>query len=289
MTDPLIEKPCARGCIRPGTEDNPRHLPAKHGRYCGRCYGRINQALIQAPELAGHILGHVTSAGGADSDRIDKSKDAPLPFNQAAFTDVNELYSVLVYWCGIWADYLDQLTPAPAARSWRRDSGTVTGLPAGMNGEDAAYEVGRMCRWLRDRLDAILSLASEDIDEFDSGIRDVWRMNARWPRVDGPKYASVPCPVLDCGERLAVYPPAFGPWTDKDGTDHPGDARRIVCDGGHYHPEEEYEHLLLVLQQGRAQLAREAKRIKREGATAAEVAARVRKHLVAKYIEKEAG
>lgn len=273
--------PCARRCVRPGTEDDPQIMPARHGRYCARCWGRINVALIQAPELAQHILGHVTSLGGASDDRVHASKAAPLPFNAAAFADVNELYALLVYWCGIWADYLEQRTPAPAARAWRRDPGdgrtaTVTGLPAGSTPEVGSRDVGMMARWLRVRLDTILTLAPEDIDEFDEGIRDVWRMNARWPRIDQPRYAAVPCPVMDCGKRMAVYPPAFE-----------GDDRRIVCDGGHYHPEEEYDHLLLVIQQSRAELAREALKQRRATDDDTETANRVMAHLMAKYHDRK--
>lgn len=245
MTD---DRPCTRRCVRAGTETDPQLLPATHGSYCSRCWGRINQALIQAPELTLHILGQVVSSGGSSDDRVDASKDAPLPFNEAAFADANELYSMLVFWTERWAEYLEVHKPAPAARAWRRDSGTVTGLPAGWTAEKGSAEVGRMTRWLRDRLDEILTLAPEDVDEFDEAIRDVWRMNARWPRIERPRYAAAPCPVVDCGRRLAVYPPAFA-----------GDTQRIVCDGGHFHPEDEYAHLELMFAQQRAEQEKGAK------------------------------
>jgi len=219
--------PCTRGCIRAGTEGEI--LPATHGRYCSRCWGRIHQALLQAPELAGHIVGNIQSTSAA-GERVDSSKAAPLPFNDAAFTDVNELYSMLVYWCRIWADYLEVLAPAPAARAWRRDSGTVAGLPADFDYAKATAEVRRMTRWLLDRLDQILDLAPEDVDEFDAAIRDVWRMNARWPRIERPRFAAAPCPT--CNRRVAVYPPTF-----------PGDVRRIVCEGDHAFAEEEFERI----------------------------------------------
>jgi hypothetical protein len=236
----------------------------------------VHQALLQAPELAAHLLGHVTSTGQG-GERVDASKAAPLPFNEAAFTDANELYSMLVYWCGIWADYLEVLRPAPAARAWRRDSGTVVGLPPGVDPEKAGTEVRRMTRWLLDRLDEILTLAPEDVDEFDEAIRDVWRMNARWPRLERPRYASVPCPAEGCGEPLGVYPPAF-----------PGDARRIVCDGGHFHAEDEYDDILAAVQANRVQLARAARQQQaaaaREQQTDEASAAKVRAHLITKYL-----
>lgn len=272
-----VDMPCRRGCVRAGTEDNPQILPARHGAYCSRCWGRIDQALLQAPELAQHILSNLTSISAATDEQVDVSKDAPLPFNQAAFDDVSELYSALVYWSRIWAEYLDVHPPAAARRAWRRRSGTVTGLPTGTTPERGHTEVLYMTRWLRDRLDTILELAPEDVDEFDDAIRDVWRMNARWPRLEGPKYAAVPCPVMDCGKRMAVYPPAFA-----------GDARRIVCDGGHFHPEEEYDHLLAVIEQNRVELAREARRQQAQRARAElsdeSRAEQVKAHLIAKYL-----
>jgi len=245
MTD--VQKPCVRSCVRPGTEDNPEHYPATHGAYCGRCWGRLDQALIQAPELAAHILGNITSTGGQSDDRVDSSRDAPLPFNQAAFDDVSELYSLLVYWCGIWADYLEVREIAPTARVWRRESGTVIGLPADTTPEKGAAEVGRMTRWLRDRLDVILTLAPEDVDEFDAGIKDVWRMSARWPRVEKPRYSVMPCPAEGCGKRLAVYPPAFA-----------GDAQRVFCDNSHFYPEEEFDEIIAAFRQSQVEAAKRA-------------------------------
>lgn len=269
MTDAVLERPCVRGCTRAGTDDN---MPARHGNYCARCYGRIDQALIQAPELAQHILGNVTPGGGASDDRVDSSKEAPLPFNQNAFDDVSELYSLLVYWCNIWADYLEQLAPAPAARAWRRDSGTVVGLPVTTTADDGSREVGRMSRWLRDRLDSILTLAPEDVDEFDDGIRDVWRMNARWPRLEKPRFSDMPCPAAGCEARIAVHPPA-----------EPGGVKAIACESGHYYPEEEYDELAVELVARRLEAAREARSEGRKRQALRQQSDDVRAHLWQKY------
>lgn len=246
MTEPVLARPCVRGCTRAGTDDN---MPARHGNYCARCWGRINQALIQAPELASHILANVVPGGGQSDDRVDSSKDAPLPFNQNAFDDVSELYSLLVYWCGIWAGYLEVREIAPTARVWRRGSGTVIGLPANIAPDDAYREVARMTGWLRDRLDSILTLAPEDVDEFDDGIRDVWRMNARWPRLEKPRYSDMPCPATGCEARIAVHPPV-----------EPGAAKAIACDSGHYYAEEEYDELAVELIAKRLEAKRQARR-----------------------------
>jgi hypothetical protein len=274
VTDPI--RPCARSCVRAGTEDTPEYLPATHGAYCARCWGRLEQALIQAPELAAHILGNITNTGGASDDRVDSSRDAPLPFNQAAFDDVSELYALLVYWTGIWAEYLEQRTPAPTARVWRRDSGTVVGLPAGSTPEKGSAEVARMSRWLRDRLDTILTLAPEDIDEFTEGLDDVWRMAARWPLIEKPRYSKMPCPELGCEARIAVFPPRG-----------PGGVKSVSCDSGHYFPEEEYDELTLRLTVQRIEQARQARaegRRRQAGEkTEEQKAADVRAHLWRKY------
>ena len=250
----MNDEPCRRGCIRAGTETDA--LPARHGAYCSRCWGRIDQALLQAPELAAHLISSTIRSGGNNGDKVDNHPgEAPLPFNENAFNDVNELYSLLVYWRGVWADYLEEKSWTPR-QSWRRASGTIAGLPAGTTADDAAGRVRLLTNWFRERLDMILTLAPEDVDEFDEAIKDVWRMNARWPRLDRPRFADMPCPKFECGARVAVYPPTFGPWVDKQGVQHAGDTHRIVCEQGHWFPDEEFESLLTEWRERRVQVAR---------------------------------
>lgn len=228
-------KPCERGCLRP--DDTP--MAATHGEYCSRCWGRLSTALSIAGELAQHLVGNAITSSSGDGDRVDNSRDAPVPFNAAAFDDASELYAALVYWVTVWADALRTKLPNIAARAWRNDRGQVVGLPAGTTAENASGAVSNLAGWIRDRLDSILSLGRhDDVDAFTDTITDVWRMNARWPRIERPSYSAMPCPREDCGARIAVYPPA-----------HPGDDRRIVCTAGHWYPEEEYEHLRLVFMQ----------------------------------------
>lgn len=231
---------CARGCT--GHDDVP--YQATHGRYCTRCWGRLDHALAQAGELVHHLLGNALTTPGGSGERVDSSRDAPLPFNQAAFDDANELYSLLVYWVAVWAEHLD--AGPVSSEGWRNGSGTIVGLSAGITPDQGGTAAAGLARWLRNRLDAILSTThTDDIDAFNDAISDVWRMNARWPRIERPAYSAMPCPRQDCGQRIAVYPPAF-----------PGDARRIVCQGGHWYPEEEYEHLILVFEQTKKDQAR---------------------------------
>ena len=256
MTEELLTaKPCARGCTKP---DGRTPLAATHGAYCSRCWGRLDLALGQCAELALHLIGNALRTGGGYADRVDSSREAPVPFNQAAFDDANELYSVVVYWSTVWSAQTNVKTPEVAAGAWRNDRGTIIGLPADTNPVDASHLIGTLATWIRDRLDAILTVAAlDDVDAFSDAINDVWRMNARWPRIDKPAYSEMPCPRQDCGAKIAVYPPTF-----------PGDSRRVVCTSGHWYPEDEYEHLRRVFEE----VARDKRQVEKTVA-----------HLVKKY------
>lgn len=239
----MTERLCERDC----TLDDGTPRLATHGRYCTRCWGRLDFPLSQASELAQHLIGSIIPLSGFSEDRVDGSRDAPLPLNHAAFDDASELYAMLVYWGRVFAGILQQKEPSHTAGAWRNDRGTIIGLPTDITPESAGTQVGGLATWIRDRLDLILATVdhTDDIEAFTDQLADVYRMNARWSRVERPAYSKMPCPRQDCGQKIAVYPPAF-----------PGDARRIVCRGGHWYPEEEYEHLLLVFQQVRAEAAR---------------------------------
>lgn len=247
-----VERFCVRGCTR----DDGSGLVARHGAYCARCHGRIRTALLISGELAGHLLHHGVVMRTAEAERVDSSSEAPVPFNAAAFDDVNELYSLLVYWVTVWAGTLRQPVPGVAVRAWRSDTGRIIGLPRSTSPVDGQRLVSGLAGWLGDRLDAILSAdRPDDVDAMSDAVRDVWRMNARWPRIERPSYSAMPCPRQDCGARIAVYPPTFE-----------GDDRRVVCTAGHWYPEEEYEHLIRVFEQ-----------VKREEAKTARVAKRLAK------------
>jgi hypothetical protein len=225
--------PCANGCAR--ADGAP--YAARHGRYCNRCWGRIDIPLGIAGELTHHLLGNALSSSGSTDDRVDTSKDAPVPFNQAAFDDANELYAGIVHTVAVWAVNLGQ--QAPQIDAWRNERGTAVGLPTGLTPKAAGNVVAALATWIRVRLDDILDSAHrDDIEALTETVGEFWKMNARWPRVERADYSSMPCPIEDCKRRIAVYPPAFA-----------GDTRRIVCTAGHWFPEEEYEHLILVFQQ----------------------------------------
>jgi hypothetical protein len=233
MTELTATRLCVRGCTENGISSN-----ATHGRYCTRCWARLDMPLAQAADIASHLIGNMITGSNSGADRVDSTRDAPVPFNAAAFDDANELYSVLVYWTLAWSEILGQ-KPSPAiVGAWRSQRGTITGLPAGVTPERAAEATGMHAHWLRSRLDEILATHHEDdIDTLTEQLTDVWRMNARWPRVERPAYSKMPCREEDCGEKIAVYPPAFQ-----------GDHRRIVCTAGHWYPEDDYENLVRVFE-----------------------------------------
>lgn len=203
--DPKL--PCANGCIVKGSEhnDQPSLMTARHGRFCDRCYYSIRSALDRAPEVVEHIASLIQQKGGSGDDRVDGTREAPLPFNTQAFADANEIYSRLVYWSTHWAKRIGVRPPSPTARAWR-NSQRVVGLPNNIRPSDARYAAGVMAKWLTIYLDEILEqLPVDDVNYFRDELREVYQADARWPRIPRPYYSKLPCP--DDGGRIAVYPP----------------------------------------------------------------------------------
>ncbi|WP_193510459.1 hypothetical protein [Cryobacterium sp. BB736] len=165
----------------------------------------------------------------------------PMPLNAAAFNDANELYSRLVYWCGVWAGKLSRQAPGPARRAWLA-GGRVVGLPADVSPEDARYAVGVMSKWLLVNLDDVLGLWWFDDIEFfiDELAGDVETVSAKFPTEDKPTFSDkAPCP--DDGGRLVMYPPRFF-----------GDHQDIICETcGRVFSETQHEFFARVFRQTR--------------------------------------
>jgi hypothetical protein len=168
-------------------------------------HNKIRQALHLAPEIVEHVVSLIGSKGVA-GERVDGSKDAPLPFNLQAFNDVNEVYQRLVYWSVFIAGKLGVQAPGPAVRAWRAYDGTVVGLPYAIAPAGARYVTGVMSKWLDLHLsEASACMLATDLDYFADELKDVFRVAARWPMADLPKFGEFPCP--DDGGRIAIYPP----------------------------------------------------------------------------------
>jgi len=245
--------PCANGCTRKGTDDNPQHLAARHGRYCDRCYYSTDGTLRRAGELVQHILSMV---GGIQSKVDDGSqrtkKHPPLPFNVEAFNDANEIYSQLVYWTSVWATRLNRPAPGPAARAWRTENNRVVGLPNDIDPKAARYAVSIMGTWLSAHLDLIYAThIVDDIDYFRIAVEEnIYRTLAKWPVEDRAEYVPVTCWVIhngeECKAKIAIWPPKFAK-----------DDREIRCDRGDIFTEDDYDNMSAVFRQVRNEQARE--------------------------------
>jgi len=212
---------------------NDEALEATHGHFSEGYFRTMSAALIKAPGVVEHVMSLVNASGGGE-DRVDGTKEAPLPMSVQAFADVNEAYALLVYWAHAFAGTLELAPPEPAVRAWRNDRGTIIGLPADTGTADTRALVATMATWLENRLEAICATDPADVIEFHDGLRYVFQMDARWPQESKPRYSDMPCP--DDGGRIALYPPREF-----------GDDERIACDscGRHFDPTQ-YEDLVAI-------------------------------------------
>ena len=212
MTQIIAAFPCYNECVRvPATEDQPALLmTAVHGdpdkQFCDREFYRVTAALDLAPKVIEHVVSMAANQWGSD-DRVDGSREAPLPFNVQAFNDANETYRRLVYWGRVWADRLNAQAPGPAMRSWRNRSGEIVGLPANISASGARYASGVLATWLTLRLEDVFGQQPDDVLYFHDELKDVFRVNARWPQESRPEFSQMPCPDDSCKGRIAVYPP----------------------------------------------------------------------------------
>jgi hypothetical protein len=162
---------------------NGEKLPATHGNFSEGFYKRLTAALKLAPGVVEHVMRMITVAGGTD-DRVDGSRDAPLPMNTQP--------------------------PGPAKRAWAATStGKIMGLPANIEPETARYLVGIMSTWLHINLVDILGTSVFDDVQFfhDELTQDIFRINAAWPQQARPEYSHMPCTIDTCTGKIAIYPP----------------------------------------------------------------------------------
>lgn len=239
MTEHILEqRACANGCrIADGTP-----APATRGAYCARCFHRIEVALSLPGGLVPHLLRHMVTARPVADDRVDSSRSAPLPFNEQAFDDANEVWMSLVYWVKVWAEHLGQPVPKVSEKGWRA-GGKLRGLAHGVDPSSAGEDVAHLAGWLRVRLEAILAMPGDDVRAFMDAVVDFQRMAARWPLEDRPRKGKAPCPTQDCGADVVVYPPR-----------KPLDDMMVKCADGHVFEKESYELAVRVFEEQQAQV-----------------------------------
>jgi len=222
---------------------NNEALTATHGHFSEGFYRTLDAAIKKAPGVIEHVISLITASGGAE-DRVDGTREVPLPMSTQAFSDVNEIYSILVYWTKAFAEQFNLQMPGPAARAWRNDRGTIVGLPTDISASDARYLTGVMTTWLGIHLENICELDPEDVTDFRDNLRYVFQTDARWPQQEKPRYSDMPCTNNGCNGKIAVYPPR-----------NFGDSERIICEtcGLHYEPDQ-YEELIIVFRQARIEM-----------------------------------
>jgi hypothetical protein len=224
--------------IRRGTEtlEHPEILPATYGRFSTPFFRTCRIALKILPGLVEHVVSLHVASGGASEDNIQASRDVPLPFNEQAWDDGNEMYRRVVYWTGVFNQSLSGEAPGPAKHAWRNSRGKVIGLPASATPTTARLATYTMTSWLLGKLQPIMSLDPEDVTLFSADLKDVFRVNARWPQKDRAIWSRLPCPY--CQGRLALYPPPAK-----------GGPRHIECETcGNTFTEAEYESAVKELE-----------------------------------------
>lgn len=233
-------KPCFNECVRRGTEkdDQPKLMGALHGNFCDKEWFAMKRALEDVAEIVEHALSLIDHKARSE-DKVDGSREAPMPMNVTAFNDANELYQRLVYWTMHWSKLLRRQAPGPAVRAWRSRVGFVVGLPVDVAPADARYASSVMSTWLLAHLEDICwQTPMDDVLYFHDELRDVFRVSARWPSKMKPRFAKIPCPN-ECQGRIAVYPP-----------EDFKDDMRIVCNKcGRVFGEDEFEHEIQMFKQ----------------------------------------
>jgi len=131
---------------------------------------RYTWHLDQLPGLVEAMRSDVLPIGAAvyDRDRVDQSRDAPVPFRVEVVDAIDDLWAALVE----YADNVDELlqvhapvvlAPLPHVGRWRSGSG-VQGARAGA---DVRADAFTLIGWLIERVDWILPLqALDDSEEF---------------------------------------------------------------------------------------------------------------------------
>lgn len=282
--------PCINGCTKTvapaeeGGDPQKRPLLAVYGRYCRRCFHRTDDALLTAGTLTNHIVEHIgglhAKVRDADEPLIRSKARSTITADDRAMDDANQMYRALVYWASVWATRLNRLIPGPARRAWHRNShsvgsrleNSVIGLPADISPTAAHQAVGTIAKWLSLNLSDIFRHPdTADVDEFRAAVDEIYRLRAKWPMEDRPRYVPAISCWVDvegggrCGERIGMFPPKFA-----------GADRLIRCDRGHVFHEDEFDRMSGLFRQVRKEQAKESAAEHRK-------AARVAASLTKKY------
>lgn len=196
-------------------------------------YENARDALRQAADLIEHMVAliPIKAKAGADDTVRSKRVEPPLPFNEGAFSDANELYGLLVRATMFWGGTLKVQAPGPAKHAWRARSGTVIGMPLGASPADARYDVSIMTQWLLIHLDEIFRRQPDDVAYFTTELDEIHQAAARYPVNATPHWSNLTCRLGGCSGRVAIYPfTEVKTWTEKGQQVFlPPEGARVLC------------------------------------------------------------
>lgn len=191
---------------------------AEYGTLCARHRGRMARALIQAPDLVGHIRTELEPSGSTPDGQPRGHRAPPAPIRLNAVDDADLVYAGVAQLAEAVADVLD-LTGPEQPGAWRDHLGRVLGVTP----EHAVEATTLASRWLHVRLDwlsawdGIPEVFANPDPEFDflgGAIRVIEATSARWPTASKARYIpGVVCPDCDRRGSLVYHPPSWATTT----------------------------------------------------------------------------
>jgi hypothetical protein len=103
---------CANGCTVRGEHRSDcsttgcagcQARMAEYGVLCTPCHGRLTRDLWQAPDLVAYLRGLVGDGGGG-GERVDGTREAPMPLNGPAVDGADDLHAMLASWVRVVLD-----------------------------------------------------------------------------------------------------------------------------------------------------------------------------------------
>lgn len=231
MTSCLIPLCYIRDRHAPGHEhdrDCTGCLPARaeYGILCAHHRGRLARALIQAPDLVGHIRTELEPTQGLSDGQPRGHRAPPAPLRLNAVDDADLVYAAVAQLAEAVADLRDESGPQEPG-AWRDHQGRIIGVtPA-----HAVAATEAAARWLHLRLDWLsawegIPQVFDDPDPtvpMDSGgfhnfaggaIRILEAASGRWPTASRSRYIpGVVCPDCDRRGSLVYHPPSWAETT----------------------------------------------------------------------------
>ncbi|TFD80860.1 hypothetical protein [Cryobacterium psychrophilum] len=206
---------------------------AAKGQLCEWCFKRLLSHLEEAPDLVAHIRAQVIPAmGGAQGERVDASKEAPLPLRADAMEDTDDLFGRLVDWAAALAAEMGVKPPEAAVGLWD-GADQCRGFRAA-TGPVAAYRLAlEVTKWLSGRAESIAYLPSAEA--FTTAVIELVRTyRKRYPMAPRPprRYQPKPCPV--CNEAAL-----FVHWPDNTAA-----GVEVKCEVCHHVVEADWEKIM---------------------------------------------